>query len=343
LNASRVRILVVDDFEPWRHFICSALSNESQLQIIGEVSDGLAAVQKAEELKPDLILLDIGLPSLNGIEAARRIRNVSPDSKILFISEHRSVDIAKEAIRIGGSGYVVKSGAGNDLLPALVAVLEGKKFASSSLGDDFFSAIEEHTASDSEAHHAAGPLSAKGGDADHCHDVAFYPNDESFIHGFASFAKSALRAGNPVVVVASKSHRTGILRRLRNESVDVDSAIQRGLFIEADAAEVLSTFMENAMPVANRVEAAANRLIAKAVQASSGHSSRIAICGELAPTLLAEGKTDAAMIVESYFDAVVRAHNLDVLCGYVLDTFPPERQRRIVDRICAEHSAVHMA
>jgi DNA-binding NarL/FixJ family response regulator len=92
-DAASTRILVVDDHEIWRSFLTSALQKRPQLQVIGEVSDGTEAVQRAEELQPDLILLDIGLLSLNGIEAARRIRDVSPASKILFVSENRSFDI----------------------------------------------------------------------------------------------------------------------------------------------------------------------------------------------------------------------------------------------------------
>jgi DNA-binding NarL/FixJ family response regulator len=85
-----VRILVVEDFEPWRRFISSMLGTEPHLHIICEVSDGLEAVQKAKELKPDLILLDIGLPMLNGIDAARQIRSFAPKSKILFLSVESS-------------------------------------------------------------------------------------------------------------------------------------------------------------------------------------------------------------------------------------------------------------
>ena len=105
--------------------------------MIGEVSDGLEAVQQAEELQPDLILLDIGLPTLNGIEAARRIRKVSPASRIPFVSENCSADIAEEALSTGASGYVVKSDAGGELLPAVKAVIEGRRFISASLASHF--------------------------------------------------------------------------------------------------------------------------------------------------------------------------------------------------------------
>ena len=78
MATSTIRVLVVDDYEPWRRFVCSTLQKRPELQVVGEVSDGLEAVQQAEQLQPDLIVLDIGLPTMNGIEAARRIREVSP-------------------------------------------------------------------------------------------------------------------------------------------------------------------------------------------------------------------------------------------------------------------------
>jgi len=104
---------------------------------VGEVSDGLEAVRKVEELQPDLIVLDIGLPSLNGIEAARRIRKLSPESKILFVSQESSADVVQEALVTGAHGYVVKSHAGSELLPAVKAVLEAKRFISASLANHF--------------------------------------------------------------------------------------------------------------------------------------------------------------------------------------------------------------
>src|SRR5262249_6557408 len=131
LVGSIIRVLVVDDYEPWRRFVSSTLRNQLDLEVIGEVSDGLEAIQHVQQLQPDLILLDIGLPTLNGIEAAHRILVVSPNSKILFVSENRSSDIVERALSTGASGYVVKSDAGRELLPALKAVLESNRFISS--------------------------------------------------------------------------------------------------------------------------------------------------------------------------------------------------------------------
>jgi len=127
---SPVRVLVVDDFQLVRQWVCAALGNGQDLQVVGEASDGLEAVQKAMELKPDLVLMDIGLPCLNGIEAARRIRELVPEAKILFLSQETSAEVIQEALSLGTSGYVVKVNAGIDLLPAIEAVISGRQFVS---------------------------------------------------------------------------------------------------------------------------------------------------------------------------------------------------------------------
>ena len=100
-NQLAVRVLVVDDYAPWRDFVLEKLRENQNLQVIGVASDGLEALQTAEELQPDLILLDIGLPSLNGIEVARQIRKLSPKSKILFVSQESSADVVQGALARG--------------------------------------------------------------------------------------------------------------------------------------------------------------------------------------------------------------------------------------------------
>jgi len=128
---SSIRVLVVDDNEPFRRSICSQLESRPDLDVVGEASDGLEAVEKAEVLKPDLILLDIGLPSLNGIEAAQRISRLIPTASILFVSQISDADVVQEALSNGAKGYVWKQDAGTDLLPAVEAALRGVRFVSS--------------------------------------------------------------------------------------------------------------------------------------------------------------------------------------------------------------------
>jgi len=114
-----VRILVVDDFEPFRRFVCSTLRKRQNLLVIDQASDGLEAVHKAAELLPDLILLDIGLPTLNGLEAARRIYKLVPDSNIVFLSMEDSAEVVQEALSLGALGYVVKTHGESELLAAV--------------------------------------------------------------------------------------------------------------------------------------------------------------------------------------------------------------------------------
>jgi DNA-binding NarL/FixJ family response regulator len=128
---SLIRVLVVDDNEPFRRFVRVTLHAMVGLQIISEASDGLEAVQKAEELQPALIVLDIGLPQLNGIEAARRIRKLCPQSKILFLTQESSAEVVHEAIRLGALGFVIKTQAARDLSAAVEAVLQNEQFISS--------------------------------------------------------------------------------------------------------------------------------------------------------------------------------------------------------------------
>jgi DNA-binding NarL/FixJ family response regulator len=127
-----LRILVVDDFEPFRRFVSFTLQKRPELQVI-EASDGLEAIQKAEERQPDLILFDIGLPKLNGLQAARRLRSLACPAKILFISQDFSPDVVREALSLGAQGCVHKLRAHSDLLPAIESILEGERFVSNGL------------------------------------------------------------------------------------------------------------------------------------------------------------------------------------------------------------------
>jgi len=135
LLQSLVRVLVVDDVELWHTFVHMHLDKEPNLHVIGVAADGLEAVRKAEELLPDLILLGVSLPKLNGIETARQIREVAPKSRILFLSVESDPDVVLGAFSAGGLGYVLKSDAARDLLAGIESVLLGRRFVSRSLSD----------------------------------------------------------------------------------------------------------------------------------------------------------------------------------------------------------------
>lgn len=127
-----ITILVADDFEVFRRFVRQKLL-ENGFQAVAEAADGLEAVKKAAEIQPGLVLLDIGMPKLNGIEAAAQIRLLAPQSKVLFVSQNTDSSIAQLALSDRARGYVLKSRIGRELLPAIEVVLQGKRFVSAGL------------------------------------------------------------------------------------------------------------------------------------------------------------------------------------------------------------------
>jgi DNA-binding NarL/FixJ family response regulator len=341
VESARTRILVVDDHEQWRRFIGSTLATRPQFHIIGTVSDGLEAVQKAEELLPDLIVLDISLPGLNGIEAARRIRESSPEIKVLLISENSQPEIAESAFRLGALGYVLKSRAEAELLPAVDAVLQGQRFVSAHLSGSLPRPKDEKvtyrprcTTSDEPSLSAQKPRDRRR------HEVEFYPDHSAFVAGFARFVEARLKDGNAVIVIVSEPHRAGLIQRLKACGVDAESMTERQRLFLMDAEKTLSTFMVNDMPDPALCARTVVDVIAGAAKHAEGKYARVAICGECAPTLLAAGKAEAAVRVEHLWDVLTEGYETDTLCGYVWSAIPREQRSLVVTRICAEHSAV---
>ena len=336
-----VRVLVVDDYEPFRRFVCATLERRPDLQVIGEASDGLEAVQKAEELRPDLIVLDIGLPTLNGIEAARRIRKLCPESKILVLTQESSPDVVQEVFSLGALGYVVKAHAGSELLAAVEAICEGRQFVSRGLSGHNPTTTTDAQVPDHLYGKQAAPSPARGKvKVDRSHTAHFYSDDGSFLAGFTSFIKSALDAGDAVIVAVTESHRNNLLQRLQAQGLNIDTAIEQGRYISLDVAETLSTFMVDDLPDPVRFLKVAGDLVAAAAKGAKGEHPRVAACGECAPTLWAQGKPDAATQLEHLWDEIAKTRNVDILCGYVLKSSQREQESHIYGRICAEHSAV---
>lgn len=309
--------------------------------VISVASDGLEAVLKTEALQPDLILLDVGLPKLNGIEAARRIRNTAPESKILFLSQESDLAVARAALSVGGHGYVVKSDAENELIAAIEAVLKGKRYLSRKLAGHSFDSLGNLPAARrlrrEEATAGAPSLTGESG---HHHAVQFYDDEASFVDGFTPFVSATLSAGNAVIVMATKPHRDRLVQRLQAQGFDISSAINQGRYIALDAAETLSTFMVNDLPDPLRFFKITGDLIVTAYQATKGEHPRVAFCGECAPLLWAEGRAEAAIQLEHLSGELANTYEVDILCGYVMKSFQREPERHVYEKICAEHSGV---
>jgi DNA-binding NarL/FixJ family response regulator len=309
-----LKILVVENYEPFRRRICLSLQQRPGFQVI-KASNGLEAVQKAKELQPDLILIDIGLPKLNGIEAAKRIRRLAPQAKLLFVSQESDPDVVQETFRLGARGYVHKPLALSDLLPAIDAVLVGKRFVSSGLEFN------------------------EGADAHHRHEVQFYSDDSVFFESTTRFVTDALMAADAAIVLATNSHREGLVQKLKADGFDIDGAIQQGTYISLDAVDTLSSIMVNGVPDPVRFSAGLGVLIEATAKVAGTEHPRVAMFGECVGLLFTEGNPNAAISLEKIGNDLVKAHNVEILCAYPL----PHGQEddEALKSICAEHTAAY--
>jgi CheY-like chemotaxis protein len=312
------------------------------VQVIGEASDGVEAVQKAQQLQPDLILLDIGLPLLSGIEAARRIRMISPKSKILFVSENLSWDIAEAALAAGGLGYVVKSNAARELLPAVAAVLRGEQFLGTSLGGRGVNNQKNEPAGEN-SHPRIVVEHRERRDVylPRHHEVGFYSDDASLVDDAAEFLGAALRAGNVAILIATPSHREGILHKLQASGLNMGAAVERHRYIPRDAAETLSEFGVDGTPDSVQFMKVAGDLILTAAKTATGGHCRVAIFGEGINLLWAQGDAEAVLQVEDLSCQLTAQYDVDIRCGYSRNSTQGGMDKQLYQQICARHSAVY--
>ncbi|HET6178394.1 MAG TPA: response regulator [Candidatus Sulfotelmatobacter sp.] len=322
LLTSSVRVFVVDDHEPFRRVVVSMLRKQPELQIIGEASNGLEAVQKAEELEPDLILLDIGLPRLNGIEAARRIRKLSPKSKIVFVSQECSADVVQEALSLGVLGYVVKTHAGKDLLAAVEAVLQGRLFLGSGLSEGHFT-----------------DAIASGND-EQTHVVQFYTGDKFWRDNIGKFLCATVSEGKSVIVCATPPHVAAVRQRMHAHDIDVQQLEKVGRFITLDAADTLLKFMNSDLPNQGKFESLLGPVIRHAEAAAVAKTGRVAIIGEMVALLWAAERVDATIKLEQLWNGLTRTHSFHLRCAYPASGFQGKLLDRPYASICALHSAI---
>jgi DNA-binding NarL/FixJ family response regulator len=330
--------LVVDDYEPFRRFVFSMLEQAPELQIVGQASDGLEAVYKAEELQPDLIVLDLALPTLNGIEAARRIRKLSPESKILFVSQESSADIVQEALRVGALGYVLKVDAGSELLAAVEALRRGRQYLGSGLSGHNCSDVPEKPARRSLAKKGSPVAGTEKREIiPRNHEVQFYSDDASFLVGLTRFVETVLEAGSAVIVIATECHRKNLLQGLQAHGMDIASATEQGRYIPLDAAETLSTFMEREGPNRERFLSTLGALIRDAETVAEGEHKRVVVFGEMVAVLCAEDRMKAAIELERLGNELAQTHSFHARCAYPM---AEELKGEPYATICAEHTAV---
>jgi DNA-binding NarL/FixJ family response regulator len=319
-------VLVVDDHAGWRERLCIELQKSARWGIVGEAADGLRAVRQAQALEPDLILLDIGLPVLNGLDAARRIIAANPTSRILFLSEHRSWNVVEAACATGARGYVCKTEGACRLVVAMDALMEGVGFVSAGLGGEIVQkTLCEDVLPQRPSRRVAG----------------FYADEGSLLDDYVRFAQCSLAAGSVFILLTNGSRRDRLDERLLARGIAVSRFASESRYLFVDSAGELSQSVADGQLDQARFGEAATALFNHARRTNGGDPGRIALCGEGAPCLC-QGDHPNAIRIERLSNELSKAWAVDSLCAYDADMLRHvDASPDTLQRICSEHSAVH--
>ena len=274
---SHVDILLAEDFATFREFVSRELRQRPEFRVV-EVSDGLAAVQQAEQLRPDLVLLDIGLPGLDGLSAARRIRSITPESGIVFVTQESAPEVIHEALALGSLGYVHKSRA-RHVLPLVESILDERQTPR----------------------------------VPHHHQAQFCADETTMLETAERFLGSALSATDAVIACVTASHMQQLRERLKNGGSDVDSALERGSFVHLDADQLAASVRADGV---SHWKPALVQVVQSAASATTGPPRRVAIFGECAPALCASGHFDLALELEAFGTELVNTMSVELMCAY---------------------------
>ena len=313
------RVLIVEDHVPFRRVICDLLQQRGDLLIVGEAADGLDAIRQAEALRPDVVTLDIGLPTLSGVEVAGRIRASVPDAKLMFVTNEPSLEVVEQAFSRGAHGYVYKPRAQRDVLAVLEAIIRGGRFVSGGL-----------------------ERIAKGDSlASHHHRVLFYSSDAVLVGAFSRFIAGELGEGNAVITLATEAHDQSLRHSLQASHVDLALAIRQQRYVPLNISELLAKVMVNGHPDPIRFLKAAEDVVTDAARRATAQFAKVAACGECSATVWAQDHLEAAIQLEHLWDEIAMSRQMDILCAYPLaarnESVPAVR------RLCAEHTAIEIS
>jgi len=301
---------------------------------LGEAENGLVALQKCVETQPDLVLLDIGLPELNGMQVARIIQKLVPSCRIIFLTQENSSEIVEEAFKLGAAGYVVKSRAVNDLIPAMVAARNGRCFIGSGVEHSAIVGLPINNCKTS-TQDKTPPGSYTPAPY---HYVGFCDHDAAVVSAFAGFIERALNGGKAVLSLLRNTHSDDVLRALHSRGVATKQAISEERLTLVKVESLILELMKEQTADLDHLSHVAAGMLESLRIANPG--APVCACGELAPTLLSRGERELALQVERVFDDVVKHYEIELFCGYVLNGLAENLPT--FEGICSEHSWTYM-
>ncbi len=201
-QSEKIRVVIADDHDVVRQGLRAVLETEPRVEMSGEARTGREAVEKSIELKPDVVVLDISMPELNGLEATRKIVKHRPETEVLILTVHESEQLVNDVLRAGAHGYMLKNDAARDLVSAIISLAEGKPFFTSSVARMLLRGYLALTATDKRI---SGPLTAR---------------EREILQLLAEgHSNKEVAAMQGVSVKTAETHRANIMRKLNFRSV----------------------------------------------------------------------------------------------------------------------------
>ena len=350
-----IRILLVDDIESVRRGLRSFLFSRADFLICGEAVDGLDAIEKAKALQPDVVLMDITMPRMSGLDATRILRRELPESKIIIVSQNDPAIVHRQAQEVGAAGSVAKVDISRDLLPmidSLVGPRNGEIASKvvSKKEDPLNTSFPEGVVSLESRFLTEGEIgghinrddqyepwcSLLADAAPRDHIVQLYQDEKFLSRAVCRFAVSAINHGEGVILVPTSAHWNALRPRLDAEGVDIKAAQASGQLTVVDADQLLPGFMRNAMPDAPLFLGLAGETIARA--RGGDRFTKVRWWGEMVNVLWERGDVAASMGLEDLFHKLAHDQEIAIFCSFLMDNFDGEVHTRMLPRLGQNHS-----
>jgi DNA-binding NarL/FixJ family response regulator len=349
-----LRILIVDDHESVRRGVRSLLSGREEWSICGEAEDGLEAIEKAKRLQPDIVLMDITMPRMDGVQATKVIRQKVPEAKVILISQNGSSVGRRQAADADARDFVAKIDLSRDLLPTIerVAGQRNPKMMSDRRGGERVALSDVLPASPPSSEEPAfkqkmgGRMSQDIQNEPWCglldaaaprdHIVQLYQDEQFLSRAVCRFAVSAINHGEGVILVPTSAHWNALRPRLEAEGVDIKAAQSCGQLTVVDADKLLPQFMRNAMPDAPLFLGLAGETVAQA--RGGDRFTKVRWWGEMVNVLWERGDVAASMGLEDLFHKLAHDRNIAIFCSFLMDNFDGDVHARMLPRLGQNHS-----
>jgi CheY-like chemotaxis protein len=335
-----IRILIVDDHEAVRRGIDSLLSAHAEWVVCGEATDGLEAVEEARRLRPDVILMDISMPRMDGVQATKIIRQEVPEADVILISQNDPSVVCRQAKEADAGAFVPKADLSQDLVSTIEQLVDirerggvAQRLPYSLENPDVRGKIGVHMNRDVHNEPWCGLL-AEAAPRDHI--VQLYQDEKFLSRAVCRFAVSAINHGEGVILVPTSAHWDALRPRLEAEGVDVNAVQASGQLTVIDADQTLPNFMRDAMPDGPLFLGLAGETIARA--RGGDRFTKVRWWGEMVNVLWERGDVAASMGLEDLFHKVAHDQDIAIFCSFLMDNFDGDVHARMLPRLGQNHS-----